>query len=93
MLLGWLIRIVLVLLVLRVLWGLVSRLWEGASKPARSRPQKQVALVRDPVCGTYLQASRALSSRAGTKVHYFCSEECRQAFDRGVRHTPHEVSS
>ncbi len=50
-------------------------------------------LVRDPVCGTYLQASRALSSRTGAKVFYFCSEECRKAFDRGVGQTPHEVSS
>lgn len=93
MLLGWLIRILLVLLILRALWSLVSRLLERPSTTARSRPQKQVALVRDPVCGTYLQASRALSSRTGTKVHYFCSEACRQAYDRGVGRAPHEVSS
>lgn len=91
--LGWLIRILLVVLVLRAIWNLVSRLFEGASKPSSSRPTKNVALVRDPVCGTYLQASRALSTRTGARVHYFCSEDCKQAFERGVGQTTDEVSS
>ena len=93
MLLGWLIRLLIVVLLIRALWNFVSGFFEGASKPARSQPKKNVALERDPVCGTYLQPSRALSTRTGAKVYYFCSEECRQAFDRGVGQTPHEVSS
>ena len=39
-----------------------------------------VALVKDPVCGTYIRRVDALSARAGAKTHYFCSERCQQAF-------------
>ena len=91
--LGWLIRLLIVVLVIRALWGFVSGLFEGASTPRRRVPKANVPLVRDPVCGTYLQASRALTTRSGAKVYYFCSEECQRAFDRGVGQATNEVSS
>lgn len=90
---GWFIRILIIVLVIRALWGLVSGILKGASKPARSRPERSVALVRDPVCGTYLQPSRALSTQSGAKVFYFCSADCQQAFDRGGERATSEVSS
>lgn len=90
MLLGWLIRLLIAVLVIRVLWNFVSGLFEGASRPVPSQPQKNMSLVRDPVCGTYIDPLRALSARANAKVHYFCSEECRQAFGGNVRTTPNE---
>jgi YHS domain-containing protein len=93
MLLGWLVRLLIAVLLIRVVWNFVSGRLEGASRPARHRPTKHMALVRDPVCGTYLQPSRALTTRAGTKVHYFCSEDCRQAFGSGVGRSTNEVSS
>lgn len=91
--LGWLIRLLIAVLVIRVIWGFLSGFRQTTSGHAHSRPKKNVALVRDPVCGTYLEPSRALTTRAGTKVHYFCSEDCRQAFGSGVRRATNEVSS
>jgi YHS domain-containing protein len=35
-------------------------------------------MVRDPVCGTFVVQSRALSAARGTETAFFCSEDCRR---------------
>lgn len=89
---SYLIRIallfVLFLLVARAFWNLVAGVILGASAPPVQRrtrrgvPERGVQMVRDPVCGTFLPPSEALtlSGRSGS-VHYFCSETCRRRFD------------
>jgi YHS domain-containing protein len=84
MLLGWLVRLLIVVLLVRAVWSFVSGFLAGASGPARVRPRKSMALVRDPVCGTYVEKSRALSKKTGEKVHYFCSENCRSVFNSDI---------
>lgn len=37
-------------------------------------------LVKDPVCGTYVVRSRAVSRPAGDGLRYFCSAECAGRF-------------
>jgi YHS domain-containing protein len=44
-----------------------------------------VQMVRDPVCGTFLVPSRALTFTDRGVVRYFCSEACRQAYQGGGR--------
>ena len=80
MLLGWLIRLLLAVLVIRVVWYFVSGLITGVRKQSPSSTEDSVALVKDPVCGTYIRRVDALSARAGQETHYFCSEQCQQAF-------------
>ena len=80
MLLGWLIRLLLAVLVIRVVWYFVSGLITGVRKQSPSSTEDSVALVKDPVCGTYIRRVDALSFRAGQETHYFCSERCQQAF-------------
>jgi len=36
--------------------------------------------VKDPVCGTYIVRSRAVSRTAGDGFRYFCSAECAGRF-------------
>jgi YHS domain-containing protein len=56
----------------------------GGSPPPRQAPSGE-RLVRDPVCGVALPASRALSDGS----HHFCSEDCRGAFrDLGADERP-----
>ena len=83
--LGWIILVLIVVLVLRPIIGLLSG-FLGAKRvgePSGQRRGKRTALVRDPVCGTYVEPSHAISARAGSTVHYFCSERCRQGFAEG----------
>jgi uncharacterized protein len=48
--------------------------------PGRPRPVAGDELVKDPVCGTYIVRSRALSRPAAEGAHYFCSPECAGRF-------------
>ena len=77
---GWLVRLLIAILIIRAIWGFVASIVSGASGPKQVRRPGSMPLVRDPVCGTYIQQSRALAVRAGDKTHYFCSEDCRQSF-------------
>ncbi len=80
----WLLRLVLLLIVIRLVGRLVLGILQGLSEPRAVRP-RQVGLVRDPVCGTYVVPSRALAVRSGQSVQYFCSEECRQKYSLSRR--------
>lgn len=78
----------LILLIFRALGRLVRGIAEGAdSTGPRRRPSgsgstvaKGELMVRDPVCGTFVVQSRALSARGKDGAQYFCSETCRQSF-------------
>ena len=60
----------------------------GAPRQVRDARAEQATavykgvMVRDPVCGLHLPEARALvEHRAGAR-HFFCSEHCRDAFQR-----------
>jgi hypothetical protein len=79
--LGTLLRLILLYIILRAVWRLVRGIAQGMSEPAEKRPTS-VGLVRDPVCGTYVVPSRALTAGSGADIRFFCSERCRQAWGR-----------
>ncbi len=80
MVLGWLLRLLIGVLLVRVVWGFVAGLIRGATEPKQRSGGRAVALVRDPVCGTFLEPARAIEARVGSTIHYFCSESCRARF-------------
>jgi uncharacterized protein len=83
---GWTIRILLILLVIRLVLRFLRGVYQGMMAPPPDT--RSVALVKDPVCGTYLPRAKALLSRAGGDTHFFCSEGCRDEFEgRGRRGT------
>jgi hypothetical protein len=85
-LIGWIIRILAILLVIRLVMRLVAGIIQGmSSPPAQGKVKKPSTregghLVRDPHCGTYVPVARALRDGSGDKAVYFCSEECRRAW-------------
>jgi len=81
MLLG-ILRIVLFLVVIRAVWMLLKGVLEGAGYQQVGPTQPSVKLVRDPVCGMFVAPTHALTAGSGTNVAYFCSEKCRQAWQR-----------
>jgi len=76
------IFLLLVYFVARAVWRLVYGIAEGLSGPRDPQSPSAVALARDPVCGTYVVPSRALTSGSGNDLHFFCSERCRQAWSK-----------
>jgi YHS domain-containing protein len=75
-----LVSLVLMSLVLRGIVRLFRGIAEGLQGPAAPKAPAPVPLVRDPVCGTYVVPSNALSSGAGAQMKFFCSENCRRAY-------------
>ena len=85
---SWLIRLLLFLLLITMLLRAGYRLLEGviegatgrpARRPARGGvPRKGAQMVRDPVCGTFVVQSRALTAVRGGQTAWFCSDECRR---------------
>jgi YHS domain-containing protein len=76
----------LFVLIARSFWQFLGSIVEGASGRPRSRsgpPDRGVAMVRDPVCGTFVLPSNALTLAAPDGPIYFCSEQCRKAYRAG----------
>jgi YHS domain-containing protein len=72
----------LFILVARSFWQFIDSIVEGASGRPRRRsgpPDRGVAMVRDPVCGTFVVPSKALMLAGPDGPLYFCSDRCRRA--------------
>jgi YHS domain-containing protein len=55
--------------------------WRGGVGPGGpGGGAASVPLVRDPVCGTYVVRTKALTTGSGEQTQYFCSEKCRDEF-------------
>ena len=55
----------------------------GADKEERKARERKIAsgeLVKDPVCGTYVDVDASIKVRDGKVIHHFCSYECRKKF-------------
>jgi YHS domain-containing protein len=95
MLTRFLLFAVLLMLVFRALGRVIRGIAEGAGGapppnrgPGRSTPAtpaKGELMARDPMCGTFVVQSRALSSRGRDGQQYFCSEKCRTEYLAGSR--------
>jgi len=74
---------ILVLLVARAFWRLIDSIIESSGGPSRRGGRSPaVKLVRDPVCGTFVSPSNAVSLTVRGTTHHFCSEQCRTEFQR-----------
>ncbi|MDL2266864.1 transcriptional regulator [Desulfovibrio sp. OttesenSCG-928-G15] len=49
---------------------------------SKDRDRKIAAgeMVKDPICGTYVETDSSIKVRDGNAVHHFCSYDCRQKF-------------
>ena len=44
--------------------------------------EKGAPMVQDPYCETYIPASNALGKRIRGEMHYFCSAECADSYEK-----------
>jgi Cu+-exporting ATPase len=55
---------------------------QGSLDDGRVTFKQRPSTQKDPVCGMDVDPARAVaSSDVGAERYYFCSEECKQAFD------------
>ena len=70
---------ILIYVLLHLAWRLIKGVLAGMGYQ-RQGGSATVGLVRDPVCGTFVVPSRALTSGSGANIRYFCSEKCRRDY-------------
>ena len=76
------LELVLIVILGRAFWRLVGGILEGLSgrRPQPTVPERGVAMVRDPVCGTFVLPDRAVALTDGRQRLFFCSTACRDAY-------------
>jgi len=58
--------------------------FRGGGKPQkRTEPEAGNVMVKDPVCGMYMDARLAVRLEKRGETLYFCSEECKTKFLSG----------
>ena len=76
--------IVLAIFVARAFWRFVDGIAAGVrGRPPRGKgqvPSRGVAMVRDPVCGTFVLPDHALTIVEGRSRVFFCSDACRDTY-------------
>ena len=79
---------------LAVLYKLVTNEKGRKAKDDSKAKERRIAsgeLVKDPVCGAYVDAEGSLSVRDGHTVHRFCSYECRKRFLEDLQEQGREI--
>ncbi len=72
----------------RILWSAAKAMFVGMGYQAPGAQGHSVGLVRDPMCGTFVLPSTALTAGSGSETRYFCSEKCRRDYGHS-RNTAH----
>ncbi len=80
MLVRFLLLCLLAMLVARAIRRFLAGVVQGATRPGGGPPEQGVRMIRDPVCGTFVVPSRAITAGSGAEVRYFCSIKCRDAY-------------
>lgn len=57
-----------------------TSLFKRKRKPQDAKKLEE--MKKDPVCGTYLPESQALTYKYDGQTYYFCSPECKQKFQQ-----------
>ena len=77
---GWIVRLLLLYFIIRAVSRLLRGIAEGMRVPQVQQPVA-VPLARDPVCGTFVVPSQALTIGSGAQTRFFCSEKCRRDYE------------
>jgi YHS domain-containing protein len=66
-----------------VLYKLITNDRGKRERDEQKSQERKIAkgeMVKDPVCGAYVEREGAISVRDGEKTHIFCSYDCRRKF-------------
>ncbi len=93
-------RWLILALVAFVLYKLITNEMQKRSKSdakdeAKEKARKMATgeMVKDPVCGAYVEAESGITVRDGDTLHRFCSYECRDAFLQKLQAGGREIPS
>jgi uncharacterized protein len=78
----FILLLILFIFIARAFWRMVDGVIEGLTGKPRTpaRPARGMAMVRDPVCGTFVLPDRAIAVTIGRQQLFFCSTACRDKY-------------
>ncbi|MCC8194688.1 MAG: transcriptional regulator [Deltaproteobacteria bacterium] len=80
----WLVLVVVAFVLYKLIANEMRKRSEDTNR-AKGAKEPTGDMVKDPVCGSYVDVASSVSVRDGEKVHRFCSYECRDAFLEQLR--------
>ncbi len=81
----WLILAVVAFILYKLVTNEIRKREADKKTAAKERKVPSGDMVKDPVCGTYVDVASSVSVRDGSEVYRFCSYECRDAFLEQLR--------
>ena len=81
------LKVVILALACYVLYRLFMNDNKKKAEKDAEKKKKRVEsgeMVKDPVCGTYVEKDSAITVRNGDQTLYFCSYECRKKYIESV---------
>lgn len=90
--LSFVLRILFLAAIIWLVRRILALFMGSARRPNRKRPANGAAnyMVKDPVCGMYMDSRIAVRLEKGSETTYFCSEECKKKF---LDRSPEEKSA
>jgi uncharacterized protein len=75
-------RLLFIILAVWLIHWFLSALSGNRRRPAsKQKPSRTEGnMVKDPVCGMYMDPRLAIKHETGKEIIYFCSEECKDRF-------------
>lgn len=72
--------LVIFYMVRRALRDFIRSILPPPNRPDSGTREIRGLMMKDPVCGTYVDVAAALTGSREGKNYFFCSEECRRKF-------------
>ena len=85
-LIAYIIRFIFFVLLFSFIWGLIKKLFSNKKEKQikkeknKSSTLNRGAMVRDPICNTWVDPEIALKIRKNGTDYYFSSNECLEKF-------------
>lgn len=88
------VKLLVVIIALAVLYKLFINDKGQKKTDEKKLRDKKVAngeMVKDPICGCYVDVENAISVRDGDVKYHFCSYDCRQKFLDSLERSGREI--
>lgn len=85
---------VLIAAAIFVLYKLITNDRGRKDKQEAKAKERKIAtgeMVKDPMCGTYVDVDSSIKVRDGNTVHHFCSYDCRQKYLEMLQNDGREI--
>jgi uncharacterized protein len=75
-----LFRLLSLILALWLVRTVLAKIFRAFRQPPKASEKSSNNMVKDPVCGMYMDSRLAVRLENRKEAHFFCSEECKNKY-------------